>query len=186
MKKRILTALVVLMGMFLLSASIVWAQPAPIAKTGQTTYYHYGDDGHRQKGVASPSPRFTDIGDGTVRDRLTGLMWAKDAQLGGSKTWENALIFANVLYLGTSCGTARTDWRLPNVKELQSLVDFSKQWPPLPLGHPFTNVQFSNYWSSNSTASGTYARIADMKLGSSYPNANKTNYYYVWPVRGGN
>ena len=36
MKKRLLVSLVVLTGIFLLSASIVWAQPAPVAKTGQT------------------------------------------------------------------------------------------------------------------------------------------------------
>jgi hypothetical protein len=39
MKKRLFTAVVVLTGMLLMSASIVWAQPVPVAKTGQTTYY---------------------------------------------------------------------------------------------------------------------------------------------------
>ena len=70
---------------FLISASIVWAQPAPIAKTGQTTSYATGDDGDLQNGVALPAwyPRFTDNGDGTVTDNLTGLMWAKNANMAG-------------------------------------------------------------------------------------------------------
>jgi len=85
MKKRLLLALVVLMGIFLMSASIVWADaPAPVEKTGQTTCYNTsgteisctdtGQDGDLQKGVTSPSPRFTDNGDGTVTDNLTELM----------------------------------------------------------------------------------------------------------------
>jgi hypothetical protein len=71
MKKRLLTTLVVLTGLFLLSASIVWAQPAPVAKTGQTTSYATGDDGDYEKGVASPSPRFTDRGTARNRHRPT-------------------------------------------------------------------------------------------------------------------
>ena len=79
MKKRLLLFLVVLTGMFLLSASIVWAQPAPVPKTGQTVMYRSQDDGDLQKGVAIPSPRFVDNGDETVTDNLTGLVWLKNA-----------------------------------------------------------------------------------------------------------
>ena len=62
---------------------------APVPETGQTTCYDAlgntiacldsGQDGELQKGVAWPSPRFTDYGDGTVRDNLTGLTWMKEA-----------------------------------------------------------------------------------------------------------
>ena len=59
-----------------------WAQtgtytiyPVMLPKTGQTTSYAAGDDGALQKGVASPNPRFTDNGNGTVTDNLTGLIW---------------------------------------------------------------------------------------------------------------
>ena len=74
MQKRLFTAIVVLTGIFLLSASIVWAAPAPVPKTGLTSSYLTGDDGDLQKGVPSPNPRFTNNGDGTVTDNLTGLM----------------------------------------------------------------------------------------------------------------
>ena len=49
-----------------------------IPKTGQTLIYASGDDGNIQAGIEWPAPRFTDNGDGTVTDSLTGLMWLKD------------------------------------------------------------------------------------------------------------
>ena len=194
MKKRLLPVLAVLTGLFLFSASIVWAQAAPVAKTGQTTSYVTGDDGYYQKGVASPSPRFTDNGDGTVTDNLTGLMWAKNANIAGTtKTWVDAIAYANTLSLGTSCGSPRTDWRLPNRNELNSLSDVSNS-PALPSGHPFVNVQVggsnpSRYWSST-TSLGYYNTILDAYWGDMFVGLiidnDKTNRYCVWPVRSDN
>jgi len=67
---------------------------------------------------------FTDNGDGTVTDRATGLMWMKvDSGIlkKGKMDWEQALEWAeNLEYAGYS------DWRLPNAKELQSIVDYSR------------------------------------------------------------
>ena len=48
-----------------------------VSITGQTVSYVAGDDGELQVGVAWPDPRFTDLGDGTVADNHTGLVWAK-------------------------------------------------------------------------------------------------------------
>jgi hypothetical protein len=50
--------------------------PAPVPKTGQTTSYAIGDDGDLERGVEKPplKDRFTDNGDGTVLDNLTGLI----------------------------------------------------------------------------------------------------------------
>ena len=58
---------------------------APVPKTGQTTIYAAGDDGALQKGVAWPTPRFTDNDNGTVTDNLTGLIWMKNANAFGAK-----------------------------------------------------------------------------------------------------
>ncbi len=186
MNKRLLTVLVVLTGIFLLSASIVWAQTALIAKTGQTTSYRTGDDGDHEKGVVSPSPRFTDNGDGTVTDHKTGLIWAKDANPNGTMSWKEALDYANNLSLGTSCGTPRTDWRLPNVKELQSLIDFSNYSLALPTDYPFTNVQHGYNWTSTTFALNTSsAWVVDMSTGG-MDDMTKAGFYPVWPVRGGN
>jgi hypothetical protein len=148
-----------------------------------------GQDGDLQKGVASPSPRFTDNGDGTVTDNLTGLMWAKDANLTlETKTWQDAIDYSNNLTLGSQgCGTSYTDWRLPNRNELKSLVDAGNYSPSLPGGHPFSNVQSSNYWSSTTYAYSTYrAWSVGMGTGDVYNYGNKAYGYYVWPVRSDN
>jgi len=63
---------------------------------------------------------FVDNGDGTVSDRATGLMWQK-ADSGRGMDWEDALAYAERLDLA-----GHSDWRLPNAKELQSIVDYSR------------------------------------------------------------
>jgi hypothetical protein len=63
---------------------------------------------------------FHDNGDGTVSDRATGLMWTK-ADSGKGMNWEQALAYAEQFTLA-----GHTDWRLPNAKELQSLVDYNR------------------------------------------------------------
>jgi hypothetical protein len=170
--------------------------PAPAPKTGQTASYGTGDDGDLEKGVAWPSPRFTDNGDGTVTDNLTGLIWLKDANCGGTRTWADALTFANSLYdgwtgdgSGGDCGLAdgsiAGDWRLPNVREMQSLVDYGRYNPALPSGHPFTGVQSDRYWMSTTIASGaSLAWYVDLSYGGVFTSV-KMDTYYVWPVRGG-
>ena len=168
------------------------------AKTGQTTSCRTHDDGDLEKGVTWPSTRFTDNSDGTVTDNLTGLIWLKNANCAGTtKTWNDAVDWAAALYDGCSdcggdendCGLSDSssagDWRLPNVNELHSLLDYGRYNPSLPSGQPFSGVQSNVYWSSTTYANGTvYAWSVYLYYGSvSYPN--KTGYYYVWPVRGG-
>jgi hypothetical protein len=66
-----------------------------LPKTGQTTSYAPGDDGDLEKGVTWPDPRFIASSD-CVTDNLTGLMWAKNANLpSGTKTWQQALDYVN-------------------------------------------------------------------------------------------
>jgi hypothetical protein len=77
---------------------------------------------------------FVDHGDGTVTDRATGLMWMqKDS--GKAMNWEEALEFAeNLVYAGYD------DWRLPNAKELQYIVDYSRS--PDTTGSPAIHPMF--------------------------------------------
>ena len=127
----------------------VGGKSAPVPKTGQTTSYGPGDDGAVKKGVAWPAPRFTDNGDNTVTDSLTKLVWTKNANYWGTKTWMEALELAGRLHdeyppfmikTGVHDGSKAGDWRLPNVRELQSLVDYGRVDPSLPADAPFTNV----------------------------------------------
>lgn len=162
---------------------------ASVPKTGQTTSYAAGDDGDLENGAAWPNPRFTDNSDGTVTDNLTGLIWLKDANCFALAAWATALTDANTLNSGEcslSDGSAQGDWRLPNLRELQSLVDYGRSSPALPNGHPFTNVNHFHYWSSStfvndtSTAWSTYMDDGDVQLFS-----KTLSFYHVWPVRGG-
>ncbi|MES2315891.1 MAG: DUF1566 domain-containing protein [Pseudomonadota bacterium] len=125
---------------------------ASLARTGQLASYASGDDFAARSGVAWPSTRFTDNADGTVTDHLTGLVWLKNAGCFSPATWAAALTAANQLASGTcglNDGSVAGKWRMPNVNELESLVDVSRANPAVAAAHPFTNISLSNaYWSS--------------------------------------
>ena len=137
--------------------------PAPVPKTGQTTSFAKGDDGDLRVGVAWPKPRLTDNNDGTVTDNLTGLIWLKKADL-HSTDWATALqdmaqLNTDGTMNGNSAGDTsnggrhQTDWRLPNVRELSSLMDYG-QPSGLPSGHPFSGYKPRFYWSSTTVPKG--------------------------------
>jgi hypothetical protein len=160
-----------------------------VPKTGQTSSYGTRDDGALQKGVAWPTPHFKDNGNGTVTDNLTGLIWMKNANAFGLRTWDAALSEAIGLHSGSipglTDGSKAGDWRLPNVRELQSLVDYGRYGPALPTGHPFTGVQMSFYWSSSTYAAGTTTAWGVL-FGDGYAyTGDKFDLAYVWCVRGG-
>jgi hypothetical protein len=154
-----------------------------VPKTGQSISYGTGDDGDFKKGASWPSPRFTDHGD-TVTDKLTGLMWVKAPHSlegnSGGQVWEDAIDFCNGLNFG-----GYSDWRLPNVRELQSVIDYGQYYPALPSGHPFRDVKLSYYWSST-THVGHADRAWFVYLYHGNVSLNlKSNTYEVWPVRSG-
>lgn len=173
-----------------------------VPKTGQTTTYATGDDGELEAGVAWPVPRFTDNGDGTVTDNLTGLKWIADwdcdALDGGSGVnWATALTNANNLAdgaCGLTDGSIAGDWRLPNRNELQSLLNMQVFNPAVPdtagtgqwtAGDPFTNVQSAVYWSSTTLVnSSTGAWVVGFILGDVIANT-KTIDRRVLAVSGG-
>lgn len=171
------------------------AGPAMVPKTGQTTSYATGDDGELKKGVAWPNPRYTDNGDGTVTDNLTGLIWLKNADCYTTHTWAQALSDCNGLNsgeCGLTDGSVEGDWRLPNLFELESLRDMAYSIPALSntagtekwtQGDPFNNVQ-SGYWSSTTDAFSTgKAWLVVMAFGYMV-SESKSLATWVWPVRG--
>lgn len=90
-----------------------YPQSSPRGQTRQFVRYVRGNPAY---GVN----RFVDNGDGTISDQATGLTWMK-ADSGKAMTWQQALSYAESLsYAG------HNDWRLPNAKELQSIVDYSR------------------------------------------------------------
>ncbi len=90
---------------------------------------------------------FTDNGNGTVTDKRTGLIWeqhASELESSDQKTWEEAITYCEELSLG-----AALDWRLPNVRELGMLIDFSRRDPASDATF-FPNIKTSYYWTSTS------------------------------------
>ncbi len=188
---------------------ITWAVRGPVVssaaavpKTGQQECWDAGgtlidcagtgQDGETQAGVTWPIPRFTDLGNGTVLDNLTGLIWLKDADCFGWHQWASALSEVAALNLGSRMcenyvAGAQNDWRLPNIRELTSLWDYGVKDPSLPAGHPFVNTPTpgSNYWSSTSVISSpSNAWEAETYSGRAKVIAKAENKR-VWAVRGG-
>jgi hypothetical protein len=179
--------------------------PAPVGRTGQTTSYHEGDDGGRQKGVAWPVPRFLDEGDGTILDRLTGLIWIKDANCFGRRLWSEALTDCNVLADGDNLcnsgtfsltdGSSGGQWRLPHRFELASLLDMRYYSPPLSnsagtgqwsLGDPFINlVTDYYYWTSTTDPYYTALAMYVYMYNGEMVYDHKYHDFHVWCVRGG-
>jgi len=130
-----------------------------------------------------------------VTDNLTGVIWLQNANpdsdnFYGRKTWSAAILYCNNLaeeQAGLSDGSSACDWRLPNVKELQSLIDYGQHEPTLPSGHPFSDVPSNTFDCWLSTTHSTVTVIAwyvRLGFGDVYVK-NKGIDNYVWPVRGG-
>ncbi len=135
----------------------------PVVDTGQTRVFndrrqltsppkagqpYYGQDGH----YAGTQPNYHNNGDGTVSDLVTGLMWTQDP--GSKVTYPQARAGAKTCRVG-----GHHDWRLPTIKELYSLIQFSgsqqAKIPYLPDVFEFTwgdvdggRVMDSQFWSA--------------------------------------
>jgi Protein of unknown function (DUF1566) len=153
-------------------------EPACVPKTGQTMSYADGDDGDLQPGHRWPD-RFTVQADtNLVVDQMTGLMWTRNTAAGVG-TWEFAV---------SSCFfTPRhsyEDWRLPTVREMESLLDLGQGLPPpaFPEGHPFTHAA-AYYWTSTSDSVDTNMAWV-MGAEGTIARWNQTNSAPAfWPVR---
>jgi hypothetical protein len=155
--------------------------------TGQIDSLWPGDDGELQQGVQwQPEDRFTVNGNGTVKDNLTGLIWLKNAECFGEVNWWAALDISNGLetgHCGLTDGSSAGDWRLPNIRELHSLIDFGNIAPALPTNHPFVDVPTMGYYWSSTTYKDSEGAWWGYPGNGSVGAYQKTNNNYVWPVR---
>lgn len=150
--------------------------------------------------------RFIDNNDGTVTDVSTGLMWTKNANISGeASNWYVAVSFIKKMNKGK--GTyGYTDWRMPDIKEMQSIIETRKtsfislkkernailseskkllnEKPALPSVNPFYNVISYWYWSYTDSDCRYKAWVVNMATGQKWDNSDKkTDSFYLWPVR---
>jgi len=177
--------------------------------TGQTTCWNSsgsvipcagtGHDGNIQAGATLA---YQDNGDGTITDLNTGLTWEKKSDDGSindkdtTRTWSNAFA-AHVAGLNSGGGFAgHIDWRVPNVKELQSIVNYENSYPAVSAA--FNNnctpgctvltcsCTVSNFYWSSTTNENNPNNAWNVNFNDGNVNANnKTNNNYVRAVRGG-
>ncbi|KPA13588.1 secreted protein containing DUF1566 [Candidatus Magnetomorum sp. HK-1] len=115
--------------------------------------------------------------DGTITDKTTGLMWQIETSV-SQKTWKEALVYCENLTLA-----GYSDWRLPNLKELNSIVDYSKSHPAI--FSSFSKNMSSFYWSSSSSVYKPSSGFCVYFGYGSDGKRDKLETFYVRAVRGG-
>ena len=152
---------------------------------------------------AYANQRFFDLGNGTVTDTRTGLIWLKNANPCGGTNWDTAMYYCNNLangQAGLTDGSTAGQWRLPSLSEFQGIgSDPPTAWgvalsdyPPAYIswimpGTPFVNVQPYMYWSSTGSIPAHSAFGIQLNGGVCH-NYDTSGYYSnlafnVWPVR---
>lgn len=157
-----------------------------------------GQDGSVRAGLARS---YTDNGNGTITDNVTGLMWEKLSNDGSihdinhSYSWSTA-VTTKIAALNGSGFAGHTDWRVPNEVELESLVDFDRINPSIdpifntscPLGCTVTTCSCmlaNDYWSSTSyQLDPINAWTVHFNIGEQFADP-KTGFNQVRAVRGG-
>jgi len=162
-----------------------------LPKTGQAIMYDPGDDGQYEAGWwikqlnATNRTRYvaTTIGsDVVVFDRATGLMWAGDGHEAGCNSGATITYTMGLVYANSLTFAGFSDWRLPNLFEQGSLVNYGLS-PPRIVQPPFAYTQSLNYWSNTTyPADDTYAYIIDFG-GGDIVVAAKTAGHYIRCVR---
>ena len=141
-----------------------------------------GQDASFTLGTPWPEPRF-DWRDDEVVDRLTGLIWCRNANLAEFPlTWQEALDY--VARMNREQRFGQRDWRMPNRRELRSLLSLQNKLPALPERHPFINVFSGWYWSATTAAiSPAHAWYVALD-GARMFYGGKDQSFMLWPVRG--
>jgi hypothetical protein len=188
----------------ILLTTFLLSQAAPLLKTGQVKSYDVDgnedssikDDGYYQAGASRNYTRSGDI----VIDNVTGLQWQDNESV--TKQWLTDENY-NTCYnnnsspacYDTSGDTATTycesltlggysDWRLPSIEELETLVDDGR-YNPAVTTKVFQHISSFHYWSSTTSALYTSKAWNVVFYDGHSSGSYKSNYYCVRCVRGG-
>ena len=133
-------------------------------------------------GSSIQTKSFKDNQDGTITDNSTNLIWQKcsagqnnDTNCSGTATtsnWSNSLTYCNSLNL------AGKNWKLPNINELKSIIDYEKSTSPSSFANFFPNTPAASFWTSSSNSSGTAAWFINLSNGSQN-NTTKSNLFHL-------
>jgi hypothetical protein len=176
MSRRIV--LVVIFCLVVSNEVFSWSMAA-LPDTGQTivSTETFGEDSDYD---LNP-PDFTDHGNGTVTDNVTGLIWQK-GESGTTTTWDSAVTYCETLAIGGS-----EDWRLPSAHELFSIVNHDTAKPPLDSAY-FTSSAEAEYWWSNTVPAFGTTKVWVVNSGGGIGAHPKTEAsskaHYVRCVRG--
>jgi hypothetical protein len=133
--------------------------------------------------TASAAQRY-EVDKDTVYDQHTGLGWAKMEALSCDPlNWTDALDF--IRSMNAVSVHDHADWRLPNVRELESLIDVRRHTPALSDGHPFGPIPQGCWSSTTSVYEPRYAWVFYMQDGAVGVGYKKSADFHVWAVRGG-
>ena len=158
-----------------------------------------GQDGESQAGVPLA---YRDNGDGTITDLNTGLMWEKLSNDGSIHDKDNyytwtAAVSSKIAALNSANYAGHNDWRLPNIRQLRSIVNYGGTYPAI---SPAFNTGcsggcsvlacsctiWSGYWSSSAYAFCSPKGAWFVNFNDGNDNASyKTVNHYVRAVRGG-
>ena len=172
------------------------APSAGLPDTGQTKCYDQtgaeipcdgatcsGQDGLYRAGCPSEG-RFVDNGNNTVTDNCTGLMWQKDTadvNGDGQSTNQDSAVWCDALtYCENLSFASHDDWRLPNLPELESIVEYFRVGPSI---DPVFGAFSAYYWSSTSNAGVPSYAWSIVFTGGIVISHDKDNDFYVRAVR---
>ncbi len=150
--------------------------PAPVPKM---------TSGSSGKGVPWPNPRFSGGIIPGYTDQLTGLRWSTPDNV--ARKWVTAVNHCYAYSTGIP-PLIFNDWRMPTLRELHSLIDYSVENPAIQTGHPFGTIINGPYWSSTlevyDTTFPENAWTVNISTGK-VEIKPVTGVYFVWCVRGG-
>lgn len=121
--------------------------------------------------------------EGGARDTRSGLVWSLEADPAGRPlSWPEALALADAFNRSRKGGAE--GWRLPNIRELESLADLDADSPALPPGHPFRNPPEVCWSSTTSVYEPRYAWALYLRDGMVGVGFKPQTSFSAWPVRG--